>query len=129
MNKQAGFMPARGKTSEPEVKDESVSPYQRIGTELGKLCQQKNDAYGAAAITSGAMLRLLFPNGVHPSRFDDMMLIARMWDKISRIATRKDAFGESPYKDLAGYCIIGAAKDEMYEKKEGDACPQVGEKV
>jgi hypothetical protein len=126
----AGFLADHGKVDQPEAKvDASLSTYERIGTELGKLVQDKNLAYGPAAKTSGQMLRLLFPQGCHPSRFDDLLLIARMWDKLSRIATRPDAFGESPYKDIAGYAIIGAAKDEVFEKKEDKPCPQVGEKV
>ena len=32
---------------------------------------------------------------------------------IRRIATRKDAFGESPFKDIAGYGLIGVVADEI----------------
>ena len=49
------------------------------------------------------------------SSYGDVLTIARIWDKIKRIATDKDAFGESPYKDIAGYAILGVGK-----KKAGD---------
>lgn len=123
-------MADHGKVTQPEAKiDASVSAYEQIGTELGKLCQDKNQAYGPAAKTAGHALRLLMPNGCHPSRYEDMLLFARSWDKWSRIFTRPDAFGESPYKDLVGYSIIGAEKDSVHEKKEETPCPQIGEKV
>jgi hypothetical protein len=35
--------------------------------------------------------------------------------KLFRIATKKDAFGESPFKDIAGYGILGVANDEEQE--------------
>ena len=40
-----------------------------------------------------------------------------MIDKLFRIATRKDAFGESPYRDIAGYALLGLVSDLEEEKK------------
>jgi hypothetical protein len=50
---------------------------------------------------------LLYPNGIQPDQFDDALLLARIWDKMSRVATDRNALGESPYMDLAGYGIRG----------------------
>ena len=44
-----------------------------------------------------------------------MLAVVRIVDKLFRIATDKDAFGESPFKDIAGYGILGVANAE--EKK------------
>lgn len=44
-----------------------------------------------------------------------MLAITRIVDKLFRIATDKDAFGESPFKDIAGYGILGLANAK--EKK------------
>jgi hypothetical protein len=41
-------------------------------------------------------------------------LLVRIFDKQMRIATRKDYAGESPYRDIAGYGILGAAKDDRW---------------
>ena len=41
-----------------------------------------------------------------------MLAITRIVDKLFRIATKKDAFGESPFKDIAGYGILGVANDQ-----------------
>lgn len=42
-----------------------------------------------------------------------MLCLVRILDKMFRIATDKDALGESPYRDIAGYGILGAVKDQV----------------
>jgi hypothetical protein len=37
------------------------------------------------------------------------LLLVRIFDKLKRIATSKQAFEEDPYKDIAGYGILGVA--------------------
>ncbi len=44
-----------------------------------------------------------------------MLAITRIIDKLFRIATKKDAFGESPFKDIAGYGILGISNDDQEE--------------
>ena len=58
------------------------------------------------------LLKVLYPNGVQPEQYKDMLATVRIVDKLFRIATKKDAFGESPFKDIAGYGILGVASDE-----------------
>jgi len=41
-----------------------------------------------------------------------MLAMIRVIDKLFRIATKKDAFGESPWRDICGYSILGVANDE-----------------
>lgn len=95
-----------------------TSPYQRIGTEIGALVTVKNKAYGDSFATTGKVLRLLYPDGIRPEQYDDALALVRIWDKMKRIATDKDALGESPYRDIAGYGILGAKISE--EKKNAD---------
>jgi hypothetical protein len=85
----------------------------RIGKEVGELVEEKNAAYGSSFEKCGRFLELLYPNGLTPAQYDDALLLVRIFDKQMRIATRKDAFGESPYRDIAGYGLLGAAKDEV----------------
>jgi hypothetical protein len=87
-------------------------PFLRIGTEIGKLVDEKNAAYGDSFAQTGKFLRILYPSGIQPDQYDDALAMVRIFDKQKRIATRKNAFGESPYRDIAGYGILGAAKDE-----------------
>ncbi len=80
-----------------------------LGSEIGSLVDRKNAAYGSAFETSGAALKLLFPRGIPPEKFTHALLITRIWDKLSRIATDKDEFQEDPFSDIAGYGLLGAA--------------------
>lgn len=85
--------------------------FRELGLEVGDLVARKNESYGDSVAKSGDFLKLLYPTGLIPDQFGDALLLIRIFDKCMRIATRKDAFGESPYRDIAGYAIRGAEKD------------------
>lgn len=89
-----------------------TSEFERIGLEIGSLVTSKNAAYGSAFEKAGDILRILFPNGVPPEKFTDMLAMVRVIDKLFRIATSKKAFGESPWRDIGGYSILEVEKDE-----------------
>jgi hypothetical protein len=95
----------------PPRQESSSSSFMELGLALGQLVERKNRAYGDSFSKSGAFLRLLYPNGIQPEQYDDALLLARIFDKQMRIATAKDAFDESPYEDIAGYGLLGLAKD------------------
>jgi hypothetical protein len=102
-----------------------------IAHQVGELVERKNAAYGSSFAKAGAALRLLYPEGIPLAQMDDALLIARIWDKLQRIATDRDALGESPYLDIAGYGILGAAlNDKETEFASGQklqaAMPAVG---
>ena len=85
--------------------------FEQIGTEIGKLVQEKNAAYGSSFAESYKILSVLYPNGIKPEQYTDALAIIRVIDKLFRIANKKDAFGESPWNDIAGYAILGVAND------------------
>lgn len=87
----------------------SGQSYEVLGQQIGRLVQEKNVAYGSSFAKAPEILRVLFPAGVPPEQYVDVLLIARIVDKLFRVATSKDAFGESPYQDIAGYGILGAS--------------------
>jgi hypothetical protein len=87
--------------------------FQSIGASIGVLVEEKNKAYGDSFAQSGKVLRILYPDGVKPDQYDDFLAVTRVIDKLFRIATRKDALGESPWKDISGYGILGVANDEQ----------------
>lgn len=89
----------------------------QIGSDIGKLVETKNAAYGSAFAKAGEFLGLLYPNGIMPEQFTDALLLVRVFDKQMRIATAKDALGESPWQDIAGYGILGVYKDEDVRSK------------
>jgi len=80
--------------------------YEHIGTEIGRLVDEKNRAYGDAFNKAGDFLKIIYPNGVKPEQYDDMLAIVRVFDKLMRIAHQKEAFGENPWRDIAGYGIL-----------------------
>ena len=86
--------------------------YEERGRKLGALMDEKQAAYGDSFGRSEAVLRVFFPDGVQPDQYGDLLAMARIIDKLFRIANQKDAFGESPYQDIAGYGLLGAVRDE-----------------
>jgi len=90
--------------------------YHELGKKLGDLVESKQRQYGDSVGKSGKILTVLYPSGVKIHQYDDMLLTVRVLDKLSRISQRgpdhKDLGGESPWKDIAGYGILGAAKDD-----------------
>jgi len=84
-----------------------------IANQIGSLVEEKNIAYGNSFVTSGEILKIMYPNGIKPEQITDMLLTVRILDKLSRIANGKGSNGESEWRDLAGYGICGAFKDEV----------------
>ena len=83
-----------------------------VATDVARLVQQKNDAYGNSFAISGDFLRLLYPKGMMPNQYDDALTFVRMFDKMCRLATSPDAFNEDPRRDMLGYAILNVARME-----------------
>ncbi len=94
----------------------SIKTYKQIGSEIGELVDEKNVAYGSSFAESYKILSVLYPNGIKPEQYMDALAITRVIDKLFRIATAKDAFGESPWRDIAGYAILGVANADKEKK-------------
>lgn len=94
-----------------------MKDYIKAATDLGKLVEQKQEAYGDSFSKSEEIIKILYPNGVKVENYRDLLTITRIIDKLFRIATRKNAFGESPYRDIAGYALLGLTSDLEEEKK------------
>jgi hypothetical protein len=88
------------------------SRFEETAEEIGKLVAEKNAAYGSSFDQAHRILEVLFPNGIKPEQYPDALGIIRVIDKLFRIATSKKAFGESPWRDIAGYGILGTVKDD-----------------
>ena len=86
--------------------------YKQIGEEIGSLVDKKNAAYGSSFAECHKILSVLYPSGIQPEQYTDALAIIRVIDKLFRIANKKDAFGESPWGDIAGYAILGIANHE-----------------
>jgi hypothetical protein len=88
------------------VSDKPVGEYEEIGAEIGRLVDAKQKAYGRAFDKTGKILETLYPHGVKPEQYGDLLAMVRILDKFFRIATDKRALGENPWQDVAGYGIL-----------------------
>ena len=83
--------------------------YEKVGSEIGRLVDLKQRQYGDSFHRSADILRILYPDGVQPTDYQDMLAVVRVLDKLFRIANR-DQGDESAWTDIAGYGLLGAAK-------------------
>ena len=81
--------------------------FSEVGQAVGKIVSEKQEAYGDSFGRSGECLRQMFPNGIKPDQYDDLLTIARILDKLFRIASDPQAFEENPYQDIVGYGLLG----------------------
>jgi hypothetical protein len=95
--------------------DERATKITTLAVELGELVAQKNKAYGNAFGKTGTFLKLLYPDGITPDQYGDALCIVRIFDKLMRIATNPTAYGESPFRDIAGYGLLGSLGVELVE--------------
>ena len=86
--------------------------YEETGRRIGRLVKEKNEAYGDSFHKSAVIMLALFPNGIPTDKYQDALAIVRIIDKLFRLATRKDAFGENPMEDIAGYAIVSVGPEE-----------------
>ena len=85
--------------------------YEQIGKEIGALVDKKNAAYGSSFDKAGDILKILYPESIGVEQYTDVLAIIRIIDKLFRIANDKTAFNEEPWKDIAGYGILGVGKE------------------
>lgn len=88
-------------------------PYEELAQQIGKMVGEKQLAYGDSFGRAGKVLKILYPDGIALHQYDDMLAVVRIIDKLFRIANDKDAFGESPFRDICGYGLLGAFKSEL----------------
>lgn len=89
-----------------------MSAHLKMAEQIGKLVAEKQAAYGDSFGKSGQVMRIIYPDGIRPDQIDDALCVVRIVDKLFRVATSRDALGESPYRDIAGYGILGAVRVE-----------------
>ena len=97
--------------------------FESLGNEIGRLVGKKNKAYGNAFSDCGEFLKFMYPDGIKPDQYQDALALVRVFDKMKRIATDQDAFGESPWRDIAGYGILGYKNSLIRQKKPKNKQP------
>jgi len=87
-----------------------MSQYNAQALKTAQLVEEKQAAYGDSFGKSGAVMRILYPDGISPEQMDDALVVVRVIDKLFRIATDRDAFGESPWRDIMGYSLLAVVR-------------------
>jgi len=93
------------------IADVSDQIWVELGLEVVNVVDKSNTAYGNSTEKSAEILKILWPDGVPTDRMHDFRCMVSIIDKLSRIVTNKDAFGESPWRDCAGYALLGYRHD------------------
>jgi len=101
------FDPFDHQMPEKEVNKDCDGSFASIGWNVGQLVFGKQKAYGDSFGRSGECLRQMYPDGIKPEQYDDLLTIARILDKLFRIANDPKAFEENPYQDIVGYGLLG----------------------
>jgi hypothetical protein len=91
--------------------------YKRIAMAVANLVAEKQEAYGDSFGRSKHLISVLYPDGIRSDQYDDALAIIRVIDKLFRIANKKDAFREDPWKDIMGYAMLGVAKNRKKASK------------
>lgn len=88
-----------------------MTTYKDIALKVATIVEQKQLAYGDSFGRCGEFLKLLYPSGVPPEKYTDMLTTVRIFDKLMRVAHQKDALGENPWEDVTGYGLLAAERD------------------
>ena len=91
--------------------------FAKIGLEVGELVDRKNSAYGNSFAKSAAFFTLLYPEGIKPAQYTNVLLLARIFDKIVRITNDPYALDEDAFRDIAGYGLLGLLNNGSNKKK------------
>lgn len=94
-----------------------LNPYFEAAMDVAEVVKEKQLTYGDSFGQSGRVLEILYPDGIPVDKLNDALTITRIVDKLFRIANQKEAFDESPYKDICGYCLLALVRDG-YDNKE-----------
>ncbi len=88
------------------------SPFLEKAEEIAKIVEEKNKSYGNSQDKSAEFFKLLYPHAILPDHYKNVLLMARMFDKMMRIANRQEGFqGEDAKADLLGYALLLATGD------------------
>jgi dihydrofolate reductase len=112
-NGQECFKPSSYTTG---ARSSDVPTFEELAGDIGKLVSSKNKAYGSAFDKADQFLRVLYPNGVKPEQFGDMLCVVRIFDKLMRISTNDKGTQEGledAYGDITGYGLLGLRRAKM----------------
>lgn len=83
----------------------TTTSIRHIAITTGMLVEKKDAAYGNSFDVAGDFLKTLYPDGVKPHQYGDMLALVRIYDKMKRIASGDSS--ENSWQDITGYGILG----------------------
>jgi hypothetical protein len=89
----------------PSNSEIDVHKYKQKAEEIGAMVDEKNRLYGSSFEKAGEILKQLYPDGVKPEQYKDMLGVTRVIDKLFRVANG-DYGNESAWRDICGYGLI-----------------------
>lgn len=111
------------RTWEGIVEGKTETRYHDVARSVADLVVSKQAAYGDSFGKSGNVMRELYPNGIRPDQLDDALTVVRVVDKLFRIATDRDAFGEDPWRDVLGYSLLAVERKSRKPVDDGPPVP------
>lgn len=108
-----------------KMAEERKKKYLGSAMSLANLVIEKQEAYGDSFGQADKVIEALYPDGISKAQQKDALTIIRVIDKMFRIANKKDAFGENPWKDIMGYSLLAVVRDQ--EKKDSGVQVRPGE--
>ena len=121
-NKFIGFIDANGDINlycscAEFIKEENPinSDYEELASKIGKLVNNRQVTYGDSFGKSGKILEVLYPDGIDPSQYGELLAITRILDKLFRIST---GHLDDSYEDICGYALLGAVRNQRNKKVE-----------
>jgi hypothetical protein len=79
--------------------------YEDIGKKVGHLVFQKQIQYGNSFGTCHKFLELLYPYGMTPEHYPEMLTMVRVFDKLMRVAKGNQG-DENAWQDICGYALL-----------------------
>ena len=83
-----------------------MNRYAEEAINLAELVTKKQVAYGDSFGQSKRIIEVLYPKGVLPEQYEDVLAMVRVIDKLFRVANKKFVFDENPWQDIAGYALL-----------------------
>lgn len=94
-----------------------------LGIEIGRVCQEKNEAYGDSVNVSARIMEEIYPDGIPVEKYHFALTTVRIIDKLLRLANDATYNAEDPALDIAGYglCLSKVIRDSGIIK---DGCTE-----
>lgn len=99
-----------------QIMDKNIKKEKNIyidtAIEIGKLVESKQKKYGNSFGKSEEVLKVLYPNGIKPDQYKNLLTIIRILDKMFRMATSATDDEEYPELDICGYGLLAVINKE-----------------